>query len=659
MTNMERALSLLLLGIIWSATAITAFSQATVQGVQVQLSLAEEKTIYRTGEPIRLTLSFTADGQGYQLNTTTTKPASPVDEVLLSPDAGVFHWLDEYSSGNRYYPDYSSSVTLSSTPTRVELPLGDWFRFDRPGKYTVRVKTRRASKPARATDFSPPLPLMTNEVSFEVKAMSKREEEGEVQRLAALLDATRNWQEEANITEELSYLAGDASTREKVRRFLDSGGRSGNYFQNIYFGLFIARDRALVVRLLESALRDPNTGVTHGLLTTLTGLRVRQEYSDAQRAANVRRREGESQEQRRSSEIEQGYVRELVASLPKRAGKSRATTAMTILAHLPKEKAEAALVLKGVREILLQEFDNLHPFDQEYLLRVYWEQLRDASLVPALERMLKKNHAAQGYLIRASALKRLMELNPEGARPFVVAEVSDPGSVVDFDVLRALDDATLPETDTALLAQIRALAPLRRNGDFVLLRHKALLAARYATPAVYDGLMEAYQTWSAKWQADARGSLLGYFARYNEAQAMPLIEQALAGLQPGQDSSFLLDLTRSNYPEAVDTLLRKRLESDEPEVVSSAAYVMSQRGPAEGKELIRARLERWLSEWRGRIAELEATGADAQMMAQRMVQVNLIEALMLGKSWKLPEAEAKQLQQSCITQTCRQHFRVR
>ena len=59
------------------------------------------------------------------------------------------------------------------------------------------------------------LPLTSNEVSFEIVPMTESEEGREVMRLNALFDATKDWQEEAKISEELLYLSGDASTREK------------------------------------------------------------------------------------------------------------------------------------------------------------------------------------------------------------------------------------------------------------------------------------------------------------------------------------------------------------------------------------------------------------------------------------------------------------
>src|SRR5262245_19025733 len=227
MRRTKRKLYYLLVAIVTALFVIPALAQKAGDEVQVRLSLAGKKSVYRTGEPIRLALSFTFDADGYQLNITTTKPASPVDEILLTPDEGVSHWLDEYSGKRRYAPDHMSLQKITTTPVVVELTLNDLFRFDRPGKYTVQVKTSRVSRPERPHDHVPVINLTTNEVSFEVVAMSDAEEEQEIRRLSKPLDEIRDWKEEARISEELSFLAGEASTREKAQRYLSSQSRSG------------------------------------------------------------------------------------------------------------------------------------------------------------------------------------------------------------------------------------------------------------------------------------------------------------------------------------------------------------------------------------------------------------------------------------------------
>jgi hypothetical protein len=648
--------NLSLVAIFTPLFVISAIAQTAGADVQVRLALAGGKSVYRTGDPIRLILSFTSEADGYNLNITTTKPASPVDEILLTPDDGVFRWLDEYSGKNKYWPDYMTMQKITTTPVSVELTLNNCFRFDRPGKYTVQVKTSRVSGADRPREPVQLIYLVSNEVSFEVVAMTAAEEEQEVRRLSSLLDATKNQKEAGRISEELSYLAGEASTREKARRYLASEGRSVSYYQNIYYGLFIARDRALLKQLLEGGLRDPNTPVTHQLLHSLTRLRLLLEGKEVPSVAGFDA--AGDQKQQHYSEIQEEYLRELTASLQKRTGKSRTTAAMTVLLNAPKDPDRAATMLSNARRILLQEFDGLSIYDQELLLNGYWDKFHDPSILPALERMLTKERLPQGGSTRASALTRLIELAPDRSRPFVVAELIDPDSFVNVEALGALKAETLPEADNALLEQIRRLAPIKQNRDSVLLRQKTMLAARYASPAIYESLLEVYQNWGAKWESDARGALLGYLARYNEAQAMPLIEQSLEELGAERGWSLLLTLTQSNYPKCVDEYLRKRLESDDPQWVGWAAYIMSKRGPAEDLPLIEARLDRWVKEWKPRGADLDAAGDDQKSVIQSMTQVNLITALMMGNAWKLPEEKIKQLQRNCVTKACRQQFHI-
>lgn len=633
------------------AAQAAAFAQeaADAAAVKVTLSLADGRKVYRAGEPIRVVMSFTTDRGGYQLNVTTTKPPNAVDAVSLSPAADVYAWAEHYTGGGGYHPDYASIQQLSQKPVTVGLTLNDWFRFDAPGRYTVRVTTSRVSGPAAGTREGASLRLTTNEVSFEVTGMSEAEEAAEVRRLSALLDAAKGWEEEARLADELAYLAGEAATREKVRRYL-AGGRSGNYTQSIYYGLVMARDRALAVRLLEAAIRDPAVSVTHGLLHAAAGLRMMLE--GVPRRAMSHAISPPEHQHPRTAELLRQYVGELLATLPKRKGESRRRAAMTALTVSMGGGLNDAQPPPGVRDALVAEFDSFHPYDQEYLLRVYWEQLRDPSLLPAIERMLANRGEAGSYQVKTDALRRLTELSAERARPHILAEIRDPSSVVEYEVLTALGDETIPEVDEALLGQIKTLAPQRRGFDSTLLRHKAMLAARYASPAVYDGLLETYRAWGDRWQPDARGAVLGYLARHNETQALPLVEQALAQLHPGQDSSLLLELTRSSCPGAVRELLRRRLEGDDPSAVGAAAYVMSQHGARADEELIESRLARWRKEWGGRAAELDAEGA----ALQRMAEINLLESLLRSKVWKLPEEKAARLVRGCVTEDCRRRY---
>src|SRR6185436_13203363 len=115
--------------------------------------------------------------------------------------------------------------------------------------------------------------------------------------------------------------------------------------------------------------------------------------------------------------------------------------------------------------------------------------------------------------------------------------------------------------------------------------------------------------------------------------------------------SLLTDFTRLYFSAAVDELLQRRLESDEQEIASTAAYLMSQHGPAADQKVIEQRLQRWVKEWGQRVGE-----ADSNL--QGRVEAELIMALTRGKSWKLPPEKLKELQRNCLTKICKQNFHV-
>src|SRR6266853_2586102 len=209
---MRSKLAYLVLVTVWLASATVTFAQVPVSDVHVRLVLAENRTTFRIGEPIMLVLEFTADRGGYQADTIPDRFETGSDAISISPDSGVTHWLEEFMGGRRGFRDVLSSVTLSSTPTRVPLLLNDTIRIDRPGRYSVKVTTRRVSL---GSSTQPPAPLITNEVSFEVQSMSDADEEKEVKRLSNALDAASGWQAEEKLTKELSLLTGDVSSREK------------------------------------------------------------------------------------------------------------------------------------------------------------------------------------------------------------------------------------------------------------------------------------------------------------------------------------------------------------------------------------------------------------------------------------------------------------
>jgi hypothetical protein len=648
---MKMKAAYLILALLCLLSHASAQDSASGPDVQARLVLADQKAIYRIGEPITFFLELTAGKEGYSADS-TPDGANPIsDAISISPEAGVNYWLNEYPGGGRGFRDHFTIAKLTTTPLRIPIQLNDSIRIDRPGRYSVKVTTGRVRPQSDGHTHEPALKLTTNEVSFEVQSMSEADEEKEIKRLSELFDSARSWQAQEQIGREIAYLTGDVAAREKVRRFLNADGKSGNYYHQIHNGLFIARNRALVLQLLETTMRDPKTPVSSGMLAVVTRLRsLRQRAGSPVSRPYVQGVLTHNADPELTT-IKDDYVTELAAGLDKRSGDAQTRTAMTILTNLPKDPQTSAALLSEVRRILLAQFDTLHPFDQEYLTRVYWEQLRDPSLVPSLKKMLSSSSGVASKNIHDSALKRLLEIAPDEARPYVISEIRDPTSLVALEILSSLPDKSLPEVDYSLLEQIRRFVSSKISFDRTYLKQKASLTARYATKSIYADVMDIYRNAGDKLPMETRPGFLAYFARHNEEEALPLIHSALRGLPPGQDFNLLPDLTRLYFSEAIDALLRERLQSDEPQTAGTAAYLISLHGAASDQKVLEERLRRWRSDWRDRSAEAETN-------SQGTVERELILGLTRAKSWKLSSERVRELEQSCLTQICRMNFRV-
>lgn len=638
-----------------------SFSSATYsqnvnsdENVQVHLSLKNGKIVYRIGEPIRLILTFTAKTGTYNVLVSSEKLANSPDEIVLSPKEGAFAWLEQYQRGKYYMNDYFGYTKLSEAPVNTNLALNDFFRFDTPGKYSVYIKTKRVSTPKdKYQIFGQPVSLVSNTVEFEVKEMSDAEEREEIKRLNELINSKRDWREQDEFVRDLSFLTGDAATIEKVNRFLTpSGEYRGNYYYYIREGLLSARNKSLAIKLLEDALRDPNREVNQDLPYMLAELRWLQENGDSKSNTETDARKLIQIRNTRISEIRQEYLNEIQKNLSKRRDKNRLVTAYTIFTQLPQDDSSSE-AFKTTKAILLENFDDLTPFGKDTLLNAFWDKIKTPALIPSIEKILVEGKWSQYPIFRSNALKRLIELDEKRARPFVVSDILEPNSLTNVEILGMLTDSYLPEVDVSLLERIRVRGEMNSEP---YLRHSTELAARFASPAIYDKLMGVYKTFGAKWSPDARATLLAYFARHNEKEVLPLVEQELTGLEEFRISSFLAAFTKAYYSEGINEFLKKRLANDDPDIASSVPWLMAKYGPASNEQVFRDRLARWRKEWSNRIAEIDDANSERKIKTQAKVEGELISALLRAKSWKLSDAEINELKQSCLTEWCRQLF---
>ena len=550
-----------------AAAGAPIFAQDTPE-VRAELSLAGAGALYRMDEPIVLRLSFSGTPHRYTVSTAVTQTPRP-DEVVITPSAGV---TDIYPES--YLPDYAVMAELTEQPVEIRFTLNDWFRFDKPGHYSVEIHTSRVSMGTKLGALSRGGELVTNPVSFDIAATTPEEDAAEVARLAFTIDATPDGPQRREALHRLSYLDGDAAAREKVRLYLHPSADSP--FASIDSSLLLAcRNHRLVLDLLEQEFRDPNVEVRAALIGTMTALHDPKDKAE-------------------EGEVFAAYLRELCASLAARPAVARAAAAQTLLLAAPgsinPEMEQAAYA------VLRSNFAAVDLYDMETVLRLFWPQLKDPSLAPALETVLENPRVEAGVHsnLRQALISALLDIAPERARALVLAEIRSADSLVPADVLVRLPDAQLPELDQPLLSLIRSLAPLKQPGESMRLDIKTQLAARYASSAIAADLLKIYEACSSKWQPEGRANLLAYFARWQGSRAIPMIDCEIANVTQsnGSDQFLLHPLARAFYSPAVAGILKRRLNSADPKAAATAAYVLSQFAEAGDIELLRARLDR-------------------------------------------------------------------
>ena len=622
--------------------------------VKFQLSFAGGKTVYRIGEPIKLILSYTAVQPGYAVE----RYYSPrFDDVIISPKDGVYDWL--YRLNRLYsYDDVSMPEQLSESPVAVEITINDLVRFDKPGKYKIQVISKRVRNSKEEPSFrSRPIALWSNEIELEVREMTEAEEKSEVKRIAGLMDSAQTLPQHQIYKRELDYLTGDVSTVEKVNRFLNPPMFGGIRWLDTGKGLDIARNKELAIKLLEAALRDMNREINDDLIRKLVTLRLLME-DERQSSRTADSEQLWKEREPRSLELSRAYYAELLESLTRRTGRSQIFAAYKIFTSLPKDDA-SSIAHTTTKTLLLEKFDGLEYSAQSHLLEHYWDKIKTPALIPALEKILANKEPLPNWNNRANAFKRLIEIDQKRARPFVINEIRDPDSLINPDILKTLDDEFLPETDDALLAQIINLASTNDRRKQFNLQFKLTLAARYATAKIYAELSDVYKKHGNGWSTERTAPLLSYLARHNDEETIPLIEEQLSKSGDRSGSNIFYSLTKTGFTKGMEKLLQKRLESDEPQTASSAAYYLSKYGSEENKPLVEKRYNRWLKKWSGRQSELENPDASATIKSEPMFQINLLEALIRAEKWKLSETEISRFKLTCLTENCRRHFSIR
>ena len=182
---------------------------------------------------------------------------------------------------------------------------------------------------------------------------------------------------------ELRWLSGDPSTRVKLSLFLHPK-EFYPFGVDVTDGLWVARNRALVVSTLEQAMRDPQQPMepVGSLLRTAVALKARVESPFNSGSS--------TNPLPQAKQIEGEYIRRIAATLPLRQGENLVGAAITVLTSLVQCEEISTTEFEAAREALISHFANVDEYEVDWVLNAYGKYLQDGRMIPVLESMFEK-----------------------------------------------------------------------------------------------------------------------------------------------------------------------------------------------------------------------------------------------------------------------------
>jgi len=610
--------------------------------VILQVSLAAEQNQFHIGEKIPLQLSYSsAVKDRYQINMAQYDRSGRMEyeHFHVTPEAGAVDPLANRTPGPG--GGLSGFNFLDAQPSTIKLNLNEWVRFTKPGKYLLSIDSNRVSIRDPAAPFgTSPVTVHSNEIRLNVIAASREWQAQVFKQAVADLNVPdphdpahmeQYFKSKRAALETLRFLGTPESIRELTRRMRGEDQSGLDYI--CMLGVAYSPLPDVARRAVEEALADPNHPITQNFL-----------YMMRELTSTDRARWRESQRQ---------TLEELIAVLPRKTGKARPLSLSTAANEAWNAQDVPKATIDRLTVELISMFDQLSAQDQNMLLTYQWDKVASPQLIPLLRRVaeryedfpqMREMNAYTQLQLTASALRHWYEMDPEGARPAVIAEITRPRPRYGARLLGMLPDKTLPEADSALAEHLRSTTDLDGSVNI------ASLIARYGSDAILPQVLSKLDPLIGKWACAIQNPLLAYVLRVDPALARPKIEQAIdtrgAGFSACYNSIFQ-EISEIRFDPVLEEIGVRSIDDPNPQVAMTAATMLGRLGSPSAEPALLARYRRWSEQWTGRESELNVPfGQSPRDLSNELgLGQNLLMSLATGQHWLADEKKLEQLSQ--------------
>lgn len=643
-------LAIFLIAVGYSATA------AGQGDIDAHLSMTGDRNSFHVGESIGFDLSFTSEAD----NTYLISRGSLIRElgfitVHLSPqegarDAQAFKpcWGGfgvSYAHGGPQY--------LSSKPIVEHGELTDWYRFERPGHYTLSVVTYQISRPKSVDEGGGEerVTLESNLAEFDILTPDPFWESDQLQAISRQLEGAQNPADRVQPAWKLALLDTPESAWKLVELYLAGSEDRFSYTH------WLAESSQLdvIVPLLEAALSHPDIDPS-GLPALLAELQVRKQLgvlpAPSQDPSAQKEWQAECRNQRKLyDELLARNNSLLLSNISLRSGQQQRASLFEAWSNAENANSQSELDPKAIenlaklRAAVLNVAGDLGPSQRAQFLTSEWNILPHEELKPIIL-SLTSGQSLEAY-------RFWCEDWPDECSKAILSDALRPDTHLTPPIILQMPEANHPEIDSELRKELAGPDLLKSS---VHDERIAALVLRAGTVQLLPAVEEAQSRLAAKrgYNCDAEAYLLGYLLRVAAGDGGRRFTEFLQDDQCGNQLFHVLNEAR--YSDALLPIAVRGLESPNLGADASAALFLAERGSAEEEDALWERLNAFWLAWSDHAGELQRhvslVGHDPGQQAARLEQA-LASALAHAKNWKLTPAEQSRLRNGCITDQCR------
>ena len=481
-----------------------------------------------------------------------------------------------------------------------------------------------------------------------------------------MIAASPEWQEQT-LASAVPILDSTASSDDekgeaiRVLRFLDSprsiqelARQMGNLPDGRRFdciaGLAGSRHQDEVVQELERQMNAPDTAITEDYLYTLTKLKLQLEHQplarypehDAQQQKTWREHMQEQEQEEQFTKLEDALFEKAAVLVSTKQGRARAETVEALLLRPARGSQDVKPLTSLPGTEIAAAFLALSPDQQWTLLSTFWVRLKVPAMTTALETTVGEAEIKH-QMLRDTAMKRLYELNPDAAKPYILQEIRHPHVdnnmfTVKAQTLGVLPQETLPEFDELLVTRLES-----KNSQSIPL--DAQLIARYSTKAILPRVKSLYEAAPGSWDCVTEDGFVLYFLRTEPEYGA---QRLAAGPSACMTESIPLVIKMKRWNE-IETKVMAQLDNPDLNRARQAAETLARYGGAKAEAALWERMRRFHKQWVDRENDLSFRSSTPRDASEAIgFQYGMVESIAGAQGWLLSNEQVDELEKLAL-----------